>query len=218
MAISNYTELQTAVGNWLNRSDLTARIPEFIELAEAEIRRTIRTKHTTEIEVTTVVGDGDYTLPSDIQGIKDVYIKSPAASAGSLDSIGAGLLYNNRREFRADNQRPRLYALQDTTLLVSPLPDDIYTIGLEVERAFVELATTPTNYVLDDYPDVYLYGALVHSAPYLHEDERVQTWDSRFSRAIEQLKQDEIRNEHPQRLNMAPPRVIGATRDLSQWR
>jgi hypothetical protein len=30
MAISTYAELQTAAGNWLNRADLTARLPEFI--------------------------------------------------------------------------------------------------------------------------------------------------------------------------------------------
>lgn len=34
MAISNYTELQTAVANWLDRDDLSARIPEFIGLCE----------------------------------------------------------------------------------------------------------------------------------------------------------------------------------------
>ena len=42
MAISNYSELQTAVANWLDRDDLTARIPEFIALAEARFNRVLR--------------------------------------------------------------------------------------------------------------------------------------------------------------------------------
>ena len=37
MAISTYTELQSAVANWLARSDLTSRITEFIALAESRI-------------------------------------------------------------------------------------------------------------------------------------------------------------------------------------
>ncbi len=42
MAISTYAELQTATANWLDRTDLSSRIPEFIDLAEATFNRTIR--------------------------------------------------------------------------------------------------------------------------------------------------------------------------------
>ena len=42
MAINSYSSLQTAVANWLDRSDLTDRIPEFIDLAEARINRALR--------------------------------------------------------------------------------------------------------------------------------------------------------------------------------
>ena len=44
MAISTKAELHTAVANWLNRSDLTSRIPEFIALAEASFNRNLRTR------------------------------------------------------------------------------------------------------------------------------------------------------------------------------
>ena len=44
MAISTKAELHTAVANWLNRSDLTDRIPEFIALAEAQLNRNLRTR------------------------------------------------------------------------------------------------------------------------------------------------------------------------------
>ena len=36
MAISTYSELQSAVADWLNRTDLTVVIPSFVTLAEAK--------------------------------------------------------------------------------------------------------------------------------------------------------------------------------------
>ena len=42
MAISTYSELQEAVASWLNRSDLTTTIPDFITLAESRLNRTLR--------------------------------------------------------------------------------------------------------------------------------------------------------------------------------
>src|SRR5579883_2030799 len=37
MALDNYTDLQTSIGNWLNRSDLAAAIPDFITIAESQM-------------------------------------------------------------------------------------------------------------------------------------------------------------------------------------
>ena len=42
MAITTYAELQSAVADFLNRDDLTSVIPTFIDLAEAQMQRTIR--------------------------------------------------------------------------------------------------------------------------------------------------------------------------------
>ena len=39
MALGTFTELKDAIADWLDRSDLTARIPDFIALAEARINR-----------------------------------------------------------------------------------------------------------------------------------------------------------------------------------
>ncbi len=44
MALSTYAELKTSIGDWLNRADLTAVIPDFISLAEAQVERTLRTR------------------------------------------------------------------------------------------------------------------------------------------------------------------------------
>ena len=71
MAIGTYAELQTAVANWLDRGDLTARIPEFIDLTEARMNRVLRLQLMVNVDTTTlggastlVAGTRDYALPS----------------------------------------------------------------------------------------------------------------------------------------------------------
>jgi hypothetical protein len=45
------------------------------------------------------------------------------------------------------------------------------------------------NWLLLDSPDVYLYGALLHSAPYLAEDQRVAIWAQMYSAAVQRLNE-----------------------------
>jgi hypothetical protein len=47
---------------------------------------------------------------------------------------------------------------------------------------------TTTNWVLSRYPDLYLYGALVHTAPYLKADERIQVWESAYQTILKDIE------------------------------
>jgi hypothetical protein len=44
MPLQSYTDLVTALGNWLQRSDITALFPNFIQLFEAEANRRLRVR------------------------------------------------------------------------------------------------------------------------------------------------------------------------------
>ena len=77
MSISTYAELKTAVANWLDRSDLTDRVPEFITLAEARIGRKLRVRGVEERATTPLVGSQEYyALPSDFLEARNVQINS----------------------------------------------------------------------------------------------------------------------------------------------
>ena len=66
MAIGTYAELQTAVANWLDRGDLTDRIVEFIDLAEARMNRNLRLRlMETTATGTLTAGTREYDLPTD---------------------------------------------------------------------------------------------------------------------------------------------------------
>src|SRR5256885_52998 len=48
--------------------------------------------------------------------------------------------------------------------------------------------SNPPNALLRDAPDLYLFGALAESAPYLQHDERVPMWEARLSAGVKALR------------------------------
>ena len=87
MAISTYATLQTAVANWLDRSDLTDRIPEFIDLAEARINRALRIRLMENVKVISLVGGiKRYPLPSDYLQLRSIKFTRTALASDNLAS------------------------------------------------------------------------------------------------------------------------------------
>jgi hypothetical protein len=64
MAITTYSELQAAVGNWLDHSLFAARIPEFIALFEAAANRRLRVREQ-EAATALMPSAGTAALPAD---------------------------------------------------------------------------------------------------------------------------------------------------------
>ena len=48
--------------------------------------------------------------------------------------------------------------------------------------------TTSTNWALSRYPDLYLYGSLLHSAPYLKADDRIQVWEGAYQTILRDVE------------------------------
>ena len=70
----------------------------------------------------------------------------------------------------------------------APVPDSEYTREIVYYQALPALADNTTNWLLDSHPDIYLYGSLMQSAPYLQADERIGVWAGKFQQILEQLK------------------------------
>jgi hypothetical protein len=73
MAITNYGELKSAVGDFLNRSDLTSVIPTFIDFAEAEFNRILRIRQMVA-RAEAVIDARFSAVPSDFLEAKDLVI------------------------------------------------------------------------------------------------------------------------------------------------
>ena len=76
MAIGTFAELKVAAANWLDRSDLTDRIPEFISLAEARFNRILRIRdmETVSTAISTAAGTREYDLPTGFVQMKEFHL------------------------------------------------------------------------------------------------------------------------------------------------
>jgi hypothetical protein len=88
MALTTYTELKASVADWLNRTDLTSVVPDFIALAEAQIERTLRTRQM--IVRATASIDTEYSaVPADFLETKSIKLNTNPVTALTFESIDA---------------------------------------------------------------------------------------------------------------------------------
>lgn len=185
--IDTFSELKTSIADFLNRADLTAVIPSFIALAEADINRQVRDWRMEK----RVIGDIDTrfsSIPTDWVETMRFHLTGGGTSALTLISHAALLEEKERAEDAGG--RPRYYAMTGAQFEFFPVPDGTYPSELVYLGKIPALSdAAPTNWLLTNYPDVYLYGSLAHSAPYLKEDERVTIWANLYQSAVDSLNQ-----------------------------
>jgi hypothetical protein len=198
MALDSFATFKTSIANWLDRTDLTTRIPDFITLAEVRIGRDLRVREMeTRSQMSTVQDQGYYGLP---QGF--LQARSLKVITGSLDydmeyrtPESMDLLNTNR--FAGGTNIPRYYTVVADELRVLAKPAGIYTIEVVYYKKPDALSTTQTsNRVFENYPDVYLYATLLEAATYLRDIEGAQGWGLLYGKAIEASQTADDRDRH----------------------
>lgn len=188
MALSNRTELLAAIADWLNRTDLTAVIPDFITLAEAEMKRRLR--RATE-STTIYISAGNMTGPSDMA--EPIHLRLDSGYPyldGSMSLCTPEMLTDVRQRTGYVTGRPTHYAYFDGQLQFGPSPDQSYNaILLYAQQLSPLTASNTTNAVLTEAPDLYLFGSLLQAAPYMEHDERIAVWHQKFNDAINQMNE-----------------------------
>ena len=199
MAIGTYAELQTAVANWLERDDLSDRIPEFIVLAEAKMNRVLRISLMENVStaITMVAGTRDYSLPTGFTGMKEFHLTTNPIVA--LSYITPEMM--NRMWAGSTGGKPQAFTLFSDAgtrkIKVGPSPDSAYTTSMLYLKKIDNLSTTnPTETMLTENPDIYLYGALMEAEPFLMNDARVQLWATMLQQVAKDLQDRDNFDRH----------------------
>mgnify|MGYP003624906229 len=185
MPITTYAELKTNIAEFLNRDDVAAISSTFISLAEDDLN--LRLRHWRQEKRSTAEIDTQYSaIPADMLEVIRFYITS--GDTRPLELISQSEMLD--RKFRNLNTsgQPAYYALTAGELEVYPVPDGTYTSELYYYSRIPALSdSNTTNWVLDYYSSAYLYGSLIHSAPYLKDDARIQVWAALYQSAIDAI-------------------------------
>jgi hypothetical protein len=210
MAITTYAELQTATANWLDRTDLTARIPEFIELAEANFNRVIRQPDMIAKNDSFSIAGRYTTLPTDtLEIVRIVVDLTPVIVLEYLTPEEI----SQRRIVMTSTGKPYYFTTvggSTNQLEVLPSPDSTYTASIVYYTRIAALTdSATTNWLLDSHPDIYLFGTLVEAEPYLKNDERMPMWTSRLDKALNALGLQGQRERHTASGLIMRSRVLG---------
>ena len=185
MPITTYAELKATIADFLNRDDVAAISDTFISNAEDDLNLQLR--HWRQEKRSTAEIDTQYSaIPADMLEIIRFYTTS--GDTRPLELISQAEMLD--RKFRNLNTsgQPAYYALTAGEIEVYPVPDGTYTSELYYYSRIPALSDSNTsNWVLDYYSSAYLYGSLIHSAPYLKDDARIQVWAALYQNAIDAI-------------------------------
>ncbi len=195
MAIGTFAELKTAAANWLDRSDLTDRIPEFISLAEARFNRVLRIRdmETVSTAISTAGGTREYSLPTGFVQMKEFHLTTDPITP--LAYITPEMM--SRMWAGSTTGTPLVFTIIADNVRLGPSPDAVYTTSMLYYKTFTALSdSNTTSDMLTNNPDVYLYGTLLEAEPFIMNDERVPLWLAAFEKAVSDIQNQDNKDRH----------------------
>lgn len=172
MSISNYGELKTAVANWLARSNLTARIPEFIAIAEGYIHYGIMAPNkrwaVEPLRIRAMETSADITIAAQTAALPTGYLAArrfylDGADKRQLDFLPPTDFWS--RQGASDTGTPTAFTVEGENFVFAPVGSG--TGKLLYYKAFTALSDdSDTNWLLINQPGAYLFGTLYEAFTY----------------------------------------------------
>jgi len=192
MSIDTYTNLKTTIANYLNRSDLTSYIPDFISLAETRLNNELRVREMETIDDTTntVSGTQDYSLPTGfIEAIYVLYKSDPYITLRYKSNFD----FFSQLNASVSSGVPNFFSIVGSKIYLGPKPDTATNLEIAFYKKIATLSeTNTTNDILQNYPNLYLYAALAESAPFIHQDERLTIWSTLYKESIQRANETSV--------------------------
>lgn len=180
----NYTQLKTNIASYLHRTDQADNIPLFIQLLEAKVNREPALQDREfEVDLTATVGSREIAVPTGFSEAKAMWLTTflPRERLIYLqpddlpESIAPGIptywTIHGGDTIRMDSEADKAY-----TFVLS------YTGSFELSDAF------PTNWLLTNHPDIYLYGALLEASVFIRDEKFMGVWAAGYEKALQALK------------------------------
>ena len=190
--ITGYSTLQTAIDDWVARSDLTSFTENFIQNAESRIYKRLRVREM-ETTLNSVISSGVAPLPGDYIGLKYAYVNGSPVQW--LDSEDAEYIYKCYPT-RSAGGKPRFIAREGSNFIFGPYPDGDYTINGIYYAEPAPLRSTTTNSLISKHPELFLYESLLEAAHFIGDDPRLPTWERMADKSWAVVNTDKAKEDH----------------------
>lgn len=166
------------------------QLPRLITLAERRISRELKIEGFIRAVVTPLTpGLSTYLKPDRWRDTVSMTVDGKAIFARSYEYL------RSYWPDEAETGTPEFYADYDYQhWLLAPTPDTAATLEVmyyEQPRFLGE--DFQTNWLTEYAPDVLLYATLLEAAPFLKNDERIQTWQAMYDRAAQALSGEDMK-------------------------
>jgi len=190
MALNTYSALKTSVANWLNRTDLTTEIEDFVVLAEKDFNSKLRIRKMIE-QTSVTINAETVALPTGFLQIRDFFI-TQGGTKHSLTYITPTQM--DQIKGSSTSAMPEVYTILGDNFRFAPIPSSSFSGTLNFYKEFDPLSDSNTsNFILTSHPAIYLYGSLYHAANFLGgvEPRLIQQWQQMYATALERLERND---------------------------
>jgi hypothetical protein len=187
MPFASYSDLQDSIAGWLKRTNLSARIPDFIALAEAKLNNRLRVRQMrTSFSVTPT--QPFITLPGDYQeAIRLKYGKT------KLTFLSENLAIDDMNQ----NCDVTQYTIVGNKIWLLGVIDSTSIFTMWYYQAIESLSTSNTsNWLLEDAPNIYLYASLIEAEAWVKNDPRIATWAQLLESAFNDIESNDDAGQH----------------------
>ncbi len=171
----------TRVKEWLDVPDLDDAVFGYcLDSATERLNRDLNSQWMEETFEFTIVEPSE---PIDLRSeIPDYNRMRLVTISGQKPLVAMALNEFKVEKITNTGTTPRVYCINKMQLLIWPLPavDDV--VEIDYYAKVPALADDRDDNVFSEYhPDAFIYAALLEATPYLHEDERLETWTTFYN-------------------------------------
>jgi hypothetical protein len=183
MPLSTYTDLTAALGNWLQRSDLAALYPNFVQLFEACANRRLRVRQQ-EATVELTPANGVTALPADyLMWRRLTFTGNPRQELAYVEPSWLQAAYPDQ-----PTGVPRSFTIEGGNIETMPLDPANTPLELVYFQQIPALAVNSTNWLMNTHPDLYLFGALAEAQAYAVNVETAALWKARRDELFDEIE------------------------------
>lgn len=180
--ITTYATLQTAVGDYLARSDLTSYIPNFCQNWEERFYRDSQNWASwMETALSVTITNNVAAVPADYLGLKIAYISGQ--SSAPLKRISLDQLYQRYPRAISGGQAAYI-ARNGANFEFGPVSSGTLVGTYYAKPTVLRTDSDGVNWLITNAPDLCLYGSLLEAQPFLMNDKRVPVWQSFYDAAL----------------------------------